>query len=378
MTYFFTIAVFESHLDTGTNICATDKNMERASGSVQTVLGGKSVNELGRTLTHEHLAMSFDTFYVQPPDHLKRFLNDKIELQNVGVLRQYPYSNQYNLAFNDKDALDAVLEDVEFFRECGGGTIVENSNYGLKRDIPLMKRVSEETGVNIIAGTGYYVAATQSASDLSLSKEEMYNVALKEMTVGCNECPDVKTGFIGEVGSTWPIEDFEKRAIQATGEVQAQLKCPVSFHPGRDSAAPFEIMRLYQEAGGDARKAILSHLDRTLTNDQILLEFADENKCYCQFDLFGTECSFYQLNPIVDMQSDAQRIDRVKCLQDDNKLNRVLLSHDIHTKHRLMKFGGHGYSHIMNNVLPKMTLKGFTQEEIDTITIQNPRTWLSY
>lgn len=56
---------------------------------------------------------------------------------------------------------------------------------------------------------------------------------------------------------------FEKRAIQATGEVQQQLKCPVSFHPGRNAAAPSEIMRIYQEAGGDARKAILSHLDRT-------------------------------------------------------------------------------------------------------------------
>lgn len=56
---------------------------------------------------------------------------------------------------------------------------------------------------------------------------------------------------------------FEKRAIQATGEVQQQLKCPVSFHPGRDAAAPLEIMRIYQEAGGDAKKAILSHLDRT-------------------------------------------------------------------------------------------------------------------
>lgn len=56
---------------------------------------------------------------------------------------------------------------------------------------------------------------------------------------------------------------FEKRAIQATGEVQQQLKCPVSFHPGRNAAAPSEIMRIYQEAGGDAKKAILSHLDRT-------------------------------------------------------------------------------------------------------------------
>ena len=64
---------------------------------------------------------------------------------------------------------------------------------------------------------------------------------------------------------------FEKRAIQATAEVQQQLKCPVSFHPGRNTAAPSEIMRIYQEAGGDARKAILSHLDRTF--NQILLYY---------------------------------------------------------------------------------------------------------
>ena len=38
--------------------------------------------------------------------------------------------------------------------------------------------------------------------------------------------------------------------------------CPVSFHPGRDAAAPFEIMRIYMEAGGDPKKAIMSHLDR--------------------------------------------------------------------------------------------------------------------
>ncbi|XP_078038784.1 phosphotriesterase-related protein [Augochlora pura] len=351
--------------------------MANANGCVQTVLGGKNANELGRILTHEHLGLTFDAFYTPPPHQLKRFFDNKIEIENLGVLRQYPYSSKYNINFNDAATMDAVMTDVQFYREFGGGTIVENSNYGLKRDIPFMKRASKETGVHIIAGTGYYVAATQSASDLALSKEEMYNVMLKEMTTGCEDSPDVKTGFVGEVGSTWPIEDFEKRAIQSTGELQAQLKCPVSFHPGRDSDAPFEIMRLYQEAGGDSRKAILSHLDRTLS-EQRLMEFADETKCYCQFDLFGMECSFYQLNPTVDMLSDAQRIDRVKFLRDDQKLHRVLLSHDIHTKHRLMKFGGHGFSHILNNVLPKMLLKGFTQDEIDTLTIQNPKTWLSY
>ncbi|XP_076638671.1 phosphotriesterase-related protein [Colletes latitarsis] len=343
---------------------------------VQTVLGEKDSQELGRTLTHEHLTLMFDTFYVPPPKHLKPFLDKKIELRNVGILRQYPYSNTYNLTFNDEDTMDPISEEMKFYRDCGGCTIAENSNHGLKRNISSMKKVSRESGVNLIVGTGYYVAATQSASELRLSKEEMYNVMLREMTIGCIECPDVRTGFIGEVGSTWPFEDFEKRSILATGELQEQLKCPVTFHPGRHHEAPSEIMRLYQEAGGDSRKAILSHLDRTLLDEQKLLEFSDETKCYCQFDLFGVECSFYQLSPSVDMPSDAQRIDRVRLLRDDKKLDRVLLSHDIHTKHRLMRFGGHGFAHIYNNVLPRMLAKGFTQEEIDVLTINNPRTWL--
>ncbi|XP_033175888.1 phosphotriesterase-related protein isoform X1 [Bombus impatiens] len=349
--------------------------MARASDSVETVLGKKDANQLGRTLTHEHLSLNFATFYVQPPGHLKRFLDGKIELRNFGMLKQYPYSSPYNLIYNDQCTEDAILEDVRLYKEFGGGTIVENSNYGLQRNIPFMRKVSQVTGINVIAGTGYYVSATQTKEDLL--KEDMYDVMLKEMTIGCEEYPDVKTGFIGEVGSTWPITPFEKRAIQATGEVQQQLKCPVSFHPGRDAAAPLEIMRIYQEAGGDAKKAILSHLDRTIPSPEDLLQFADDAKCYCQFDLFGSECSFYQLNPSVDMISDAQRIDRVKYFRNDQKLDRVLLSHDIHTKHRLMEFGGHGFSHILNNVVPKMTLKGFTSEEIDTLTIHNPRTWLT-
>lgn len=56
--------------------------------------------------------------------------------------------------------------------------------------------------------------------------------------------------------------EFEKRSIQATGTVQAELKCPVSFHPGRESVAPGEIVRIYLEAGGNADKCIMSHLDR--------------------------------------------------------------------------------------------------------------------
>lgn len=40
------------------------------------------------------------------------------------------------------------------------------------------------------------------------------------------------------------------------------MHCAVSFHPGRNREAPFEIMRIFMEAGGNAHKTIMSHLDR--------------------------------------------------------------------------------------------------------------------
>lgn len=46
------------------------------------------------------------------------------------------------------------MEEMKSYRKYGGGTIVENSSIGLKRNIPLMVKASEESGVNVIAGTG--------------------------------------------------------------------------------------------------------------------------------------------------------------------------------------------------------------------------------
>lgn len=53
--------------------------------------------------------------------------------------------------------------------------------------------------------SGHYVAVTQSEESLSNSEEQIMNIMIKEMTEGCAESMDVKAGFIGEIGSAWPI-----------------------------------------------------------------------------------------------------------------------------------------------------------------------------
>lgn len=345
---------------------------------VQTVLGPISPNLLGRTLTHEHFSLDFEEFYCSPPDEIKKFFGRKITLENVGFVKQFPYSSHYNLKFFDEDTHEAVLKDVELFKKMGGGTIVENTSHGLKRNLDLMYDISKSTGVHVVAGTGHYVHALQSPETLNMGIEKLTDMYSKDIITGCEVEGKgmVKCGFIGEVGSSWPIHEFEKHAIMATGEIQEVLKCAVSFHPGRDAKAPFEIIRLYLEAGGKADKCIMSHLDRTLDIDQ-LLEFSKLGT-YLQYDLFGTECSYYQLNPDIDMLSDAQRINNLMKLIENGLEDRILLSHDIHTKHRLTSFGGHGYSHIHLNILPKLYGKGLTLEQVEKITVQNPTKWLEF
>lgn len=66
------------------------------------------------------------------------------------------------------------------------------------------------------------------------------------------------------------------------------------------------------------------------------MEFIGDNQCYIQFDQFGVESSFYQLNPRTDIMSDTQSIEIIAKMKAEGKLQRVLMSHDIHTKHRLV------------------------------------------
>lgn len=143
---------------------------------------------------------------------------------------------------------------------------MENTSHGLNRDLQLMFKVSEATGVNVVAGTGHYVHGVQPESVISMTIEEMADLYTKEILFGVpvrgvgSGTETINCGVIGEVGSSWPITAFERKAIQATAETQSVLNCPVTFHPGRERDAPFEIIRVYLEAGGKADKCVMSHL----------------------------------------------------------------------------------------------------------------------
>ena len=180
-----------------------------------TVLGAIEPNLLGRTLTHEHISLDFEGFHCDPPEDFKPFLNQKLCMENLGYVRQYPYSSLDNVRFYDEEACNAVLKDIELYKKFGGGSIVENSSHGLRRNLDFMVEAAKKTGVHIIAGTGHYVHNLQHEDHLKMSVEQLTDLYFKEIVTGVEVegVGMVKCGFIGEVGSVYPLHGKHKHPV---------------------------------------------------------------------------------------------------------------------------------------------------------------------
>ncbi|XP_070556112.1 N-acetyltaurine hydrolase-like [Ptychodera flava] len=357
------------------------------SGKILTVTGPISPDQLGTTHTHEHAVMDYEFMYIDvEKEAVRQIEREPMTLQNHGWVKQHPYSNRQNLQLYGNDWYSAVEEDLKFFKKNGGNSIVECTTMGIGRNIKKLKELSESSGINIISGTGFYLPGIlitpdrpnkEILSSLNQKSEEEISAMLVSDIMEGADGTDVRCGVIGEVAISHPMTEVEKTVIKAVASAQNQLGCPVIFHPEDFRQCPFDIMRIFQEAGGLCEKTVMSHLDYIFFKPEDYLEFA-EFGTYLELDFFGIETSNWDYTSGIDFINDAQRIQLVKKITEEGLSDRVVIAHDVHTRHRLMKFGGHGYSHILLNVVPKMLKRGIFQETIDKILTDNPKRWLTF
>ena len=107
--------------------------------------------------THEHLHIDFSFMFRPAQDSPSQELADApITLENLGWIRRNYYSNRSNLHLMD---LDTTVSEVGKYRDVGGGAIVDATTIGIGRNPDALAQISRESGVHIIMGAGFYVAA---------------------------------------------------------------------------------------------------------------------------------------------------------------------------------------------------------------------------
>jgi phosphotriesterase-related protein len=229
--------------------------------------------------------------------------------------------------------------------------------------------MAAETGVHIILGAGFYTEPYQAAETLDLSCERLADIITAQVLEGAWGT-SIRCGIIGEIGCSWPLTAFERRSLQAGAIAQQRTGVAVTVHPGRHPEAPHEILDILEAAGADLSRVIIDHMDRTYESVEQVVCLARRG-CIIEYDFFGIEQSQYWMG-VADLPTDYMRIHAVRRLFEEGLGHRVVLSQDICTRSRLQTYGGHGYGHMIRNVIPLMRDRGFSQTEIDLILKETP------
>jgi phosphotriesterase-related protein len=348
--------------------------MRALAGQAQTVLGPIAGEAMGITLPHEHLLIDFEVMFREPATGAGRELSRQpVSLANLGWVRHHFSSNLDNLQLLD----EAVARDEALlFKHAGGQTFVDPTNRGLARDPLALARVARATGLNIIMGSGYYVDAAHPPSMDARTVDDVARELVTDLTVGVDGS-GVRAGFIGEIGTTWPWTDNEKKVVRAAVAAQRETGAALMIHPGRHERLPLAIVDFIRKEGADLERTIMCHIERTIADRDVLLELAATG-VRLEYDLFGLETSYYPYNPAFDMPNDGERMRQILFLIERGHLAQILMSHDIAYKHCLTKWGGFGYHHLLVNVIPRLRDRGADDRTIQTLLVDNPRRAFTY
>lgn len=338
--------------------------MTPSGTAVQTVMGPVAPNRLGHVQMHEHLICDLSRYVTDPDD-------TPLALHNAFAART-DRRHSHDMRLDEPDVAAAELAD---FVALGGGTIVEATPLGLGRDPAALRQIAERSGAHVVMGSGYYVSAFHPPVLAARSADEITEEIVGDLVDGVADT-GIRAGIIGEIGMSWPTDPVEERVLAAAARAQAATGVALLVHPGRHRDAPRRHVETVVAAGGDPTRTIMSHVDRTLFELDDMLALADTG-CVLEFDLFGTETSYYPPDPSVDLPNDGARVRMIRALVEAGHGDRIVIAQDICRKTQLTRYGGEGYGHILRRVLPLMTARGLTPDDVDRMIRQAPRRLLT-
>ena len=333
--------------------------------TVQTVLGPVGPTELGITLIHEHLIVDLRCYWSPSDDPKIAFA--PLTLENRGRVLAQPFAVRSNLLIDEPEI---VADELRLYRNAGGTTIVDLTPDGIGRDPVALKWLAEVTGLNVISGCGYYVKASHPVGMETRSRDDLAAEMIRDLTVGIRGT-GVRAGVIGEIGmATSPMDPIELKVLEAAVVAHQETGCAIVTHsaPGQDS--PFEVVEAMEAAGADMTRVVQSHLDERFRTDTEKFRRLAQSGVNFGIDTFGREL-YYEARKR-QHPTDEVRVDAVIALLEAGLIDHVLLAQDVCFKHELSTYGGYGYSHLLQTVVPRLKYRGVSDHELDQMMRVNP------
>lgn len=338
--------------------------------AIQTVCGIIKKESAGITSPHEHIFIELSPFFDE------HFVKDcpnpataKVTMDKLGILYRDPYAIRDDLVIDD---FKTQKKEISRFKTAGGQTIVDATMPGIGRNPRLLKKISEQTGVNVVMGTGFYVYSSHPQEMKNMTENEIAELMVKEIQEGVGDT-GIKAGIIGEIGISEIFNEEERRVLRASAVAHKKTGTSVLVHINPWTTNGIEAAKILLDAGVDPKKITISHVD--VENNVEYISELLRLGVYVEFDNFGKE---YYVNREVRNSgyglfvNDVQRVKCLKRFIDEGYKKQILCSCDVCLKICLRKYGGWGYDHVLTNIVPMMEDEGISKEDIALILKENP------
>ncbi len=334
---------------------------------IQTVTGPAERGSLGRVLAHEHLLIDLSVF-APPPEDKSIPYREKLSLSNLRYVRKDPYLILDNAIM---DETDTAIEEMKLFRAAGGGTVVDATLDTIGRDPLALRRISEESGVKIVMGCGFYVAASHPAYVRERTERELAEEILRDLTEGVHGT-GIRAGVIGEIGTSAVVTPEEWKCVAAAGIAQRESGKGIHIHTSLYERNGIAVADKLLAMGVPPQKICIDHIDVDIREDYIK-QLLDKG-IYVEFDNFGKEyyISKREGNALNGRFAyDLERAQTVARLLDAGYGKQILLCNDICLKNMLCRYGGFGYAHILQNIRPMLGDCGVSDAQIEAMLTSN-------
>ena len=324
---------------------------------VQTATGPIDASQLGETLIHEHLMSRDEAVLFQFPQ--------------MGTMREEPVSHVAS-----EDAESVAAEYMAAAVERGVKTVVEPSCMYLGRDVLLMKRVSEKTGLQIVPCTGIYTYEHLPTPLVTRSADDIAELFVHDIEQGI-QGTDIKAAFLKCAADEPGVTENVEKVHRAVARASLRTGAPIMAHsrPASDTA-PRQI-EIFAEEGVDLSKVQIAHCGDSPDPDYI--ESIIEKGVWAGLDRYGIEMYL----PF------EQRIAAHLALLERGYANRIFVSADSCATidwfpaeaGKQLEEGGAikdwTIKIVHDRVLPALREGGMTEEQEHTMLHENPVRWLT-
>jgi phosphotriesterase-related protein len=324
---------------------------------VSTVTGMVEADQLGTTLIHEHLRNCDEAVRNQWPNA-------------VSVKEDPPYEVAAGADY------EIAVREAKAAVELGIKTIGEPTAMFLGRDVNFMRRVSEETGLQVIPCTGIYTYDHLPQFFLNRDPDQIAELFVQDIEQGI-QGTDIKAAFIKCAADEPGVNENIEKVHRAAARASLRTGAPIMAHSRPASKTGPRQIEIFEQEGVDLSKVQIAHTGDT--DDLDYIEGLLEKGVWIGLDRYGLEL-FLPYD---------RRQKATKALLERGYADRMFLSADsVATTdwfppgiiEQLLAAGAAKdwtIRLVPERVLPELREWGMSEEQERTMMLDNPVSWLT-